>query len=215
MSIADEIKEVLQEVGSAIVIRKPIGTEISGEFIDSNDHAEHTNPNIRAFFYDLNLHSPTSAEIGDTLIYGVAPFQVEILLTVIAPQMFENQVVEYLASGYVVNTKGAFWQYDQDGEANEANDFDPVPGWSVVYPGIEIHGTIMDRLYRSMVKQIADDSMDVAVEKLQLFISDHFVGVKMGMQWRSVDGRVYRVEHIEDHNFVGIRVVFLAEENRP
>lgn len=214
MSIADEVREVLQEVGSAIVIRKPIGTLVTGEFIDDTSHTEHTNANIRAFFYDLNLHAPSAAVVGDSLIWGVAPHEVEIILTAMAPQMFENEIVEYVASGYVVNTKGAFWKYDQETAANDANDYDPILGWSILYPNVEIHGTIMDRLYRSMIKPIANESMDVTIERLQFFISAYFSNVKMGMQWRSTDGRVYKVDHIEDHNFIGIRSVFLSEETR-
>lgn len=212
MTIADEVRAVLQEVGSAVTIRKADGTLVTGEFLDDTSHTEHTNPNIRAFFYDLNLHAPSAAVVGDTLIWGAAPHQVEILLTAMAPQMFENEIVEYVASGYVVNTKGAFWKYTQGTDPN--NQYDEVPAWAELYPGIEIHGTIMDRLYRSMIKPIANESMDVTVERLQFFISSYFANVAMGMQWRSTTGRIYKVDHIEDHNFVGIRSVFLSEENR-
>jgi len=215
MSIADEIRAVLQEVGSEMTIRKPGGTLVTGEFLDDNSHTEHTNPMIGAFFFDLNLQAPTAAVVGDTLIWGSDPHQAEVILTAIAPQMFENEVVEYIASGYVVNAKGAFWKYDQDAVANEANKYDPVPAWVQLYPGVEIHGAVMDQMYRSMAKPAANESMDVSVIRLQLFISSYFTDIAMGMQWRSaVGGVVYKVDHIEDNNFIGIRSVFLTEDTR-
>jgi len=215
MSIADEVRSVLQEVGSAIILRKWNGVEVLGEYFDDTSHTEHTNPSIRAFFYDFSFHHPTAAEVGDTVIWGENPHQLEILITAMAPQFFANEVVEYIASGYVVNTRGAFWYYDQEDTTDDPPDLDELTVWKVLYSGIEIHGTIMDRLFRSMVKSTADESIDVALERLQLFVSAQFTNVKMGMQWRSTTGRIYKVDHIEDHNFVGIRSVFLSEETRP
>jgi hypothetical protein len=213
MGIADEVRAVLAEVGSLITVRKPNGTETSTDYMDSNDHTEHTNPAIRAFFFDISLHSPTVASVGDTIRWGQEPNITEMLITAMAPQMFENVVVEYVASGYRVNTKGGFYKYDQD--APPGPDYDENNFWVLVYPELEIRGTIMDQLYRSRIKSIGRDSMDVTTSKLQMFVSDYFSEVAMGMQWRSNTGRVYKVDHIEDHNFVGIRAIFLSEETRP
>jgi hypothetical protein len=210
MSIAEEIREVLIEVGSSSVIRQPDGTETTTDYIDDNSHAEHTNAAIRAFFIDLSLHSPTEATVGSTIKWG----NTELLITSLSPQMFEDEVVEYVASGYVVNTKGNFYYYEQEETPDESENYDIIREWQELYPGLEIRGTIMDRLYRSMIKSIANESMDVETHKLNLFISDYYSEIAMGMQWRTTDGRKYKVEHVEDHNFIGIKVVFMSEELR-
>ncbi len=209
MSIADEVRAVLQEVGSAATVRQPNGVVSATDYIDDNSHSEHTNPSVRAFFIDLNIQHPTQVTVGSTVSWGTT----ELLITSMSPQMFENEVVEYVASGYIVNTRGSFWEPDQEADP-DTDDYDSPPEWAELYTGLEIRGTIMDRLYRSAVKAIAKESMDVTVGKLQMYISDYFSLIAMGMQWRSQSGRVYRVEHIEDHNFPGIRAVFLTEETR-
>lgn len=212
MSIADEIRAVLQEVGSLVVVHKPDGTETNTDYIDDNSHSEHTNPNIRAFFYDLNLHYPTDVQPGDTVRWGTDPYTTEILITAMSPQMFENEIVEFIASGYVVNDVGGFWFYNQD--ADPGDDYDENPAWAELYPALQIRTTVMDRLYRSMIRPAGNDSMDVADLSLQMFISSYFSKVAMGMQWRSVTGQKYKVDHIEENNFPGLRVVFLSEETR-
>lgn len=211
MTIASELLAVLQEVGSACTILKPNGTIVTGEYLDMEDHAEHTNPQIRAFFFTMSLPYPSSAAVGDILVVGSTEPQY-ILLTVKAPQRFAGEIVEYSASGYLANAAGKFQYYEQDGGYD--SDYNKVEGWQDLYTGVTIRGALMDRLYRSNVTPIANEIMDVSENSLHFYISDYFSDVAMGMRWVGDNGDIFKVDQIEKYNFLGVQLVFLSEDTR-
>ena len=214
MSIASEIKSVLQEVGSSITVRKWDGTLVTGEFIDDTSHTEKEKPIAQSFFFNLSLHHPTAIEVGDTVIWGTSPHIMEILVTAIAPQFFAREIVEYIASGFVVNAKGAFYSFNQETD-DATSDYDEVPKWLPVYPSIETHATMIDSTLKDMLQAIGGQSMDVALDRPVLFVSSKFSNIAMGMQWRSTTGSMYKVNTVGDNSYIGIRAVFLSEETRP
>jgi len=210
MTIAEELLDVLQEVGSTYTILKPDGTWITGEYLDLNDHAEHTNPSIRAFLYNMSLHNPSQCAVGDVLrVDSGGSVHTDILLTIKAPQGFSGEVVEYSGSGYLANGAGHFEKYVQDGGFDSDNN--RIRTWTNIYPGLTIRGALMDRLYRSSISMVANEVLDIAENNLHFYISSYFSDVAMGMRWVGDDGRKYKVDQIEDHNFPGIRLVFMSE----
>lgn len=211
MSIADEIRAVLQEVGTAITVIKPGQAPVTeGNYMDDNSHVAHTNPAIRAFFLDVSLHSPTDVSIGDTITWlnGAK----KLLITAMLPEMFENEVVEYSASGYLVNSEGAFHNLVTE-KPQASNNYQEKKNWVDLYPGETIYGSLMDRLYRSSVMAVANESMDVQLNNLQLFVSSYYQDVAMGMRYTDASG-VYKVEQTEDSTFPGIRIIYLTNETR-
>lgn len=207
MSIDDDIRGVLEEVGTPCVIHKPQGVSITGEYIDPTSHTEHTTPMIRSFFVDFTTANPTQMTVGDVIEWSGR----KILLLVLEPEMFEGGAVDYLSAGYRVNAHGAFQHFDQD--AGFDADYKRNRSWEVLYDNVQ--GTIMDRLFRSMVMSVSDHTLDMETNKLHFYISSYYSEVKMGMRWVPSDGGPsLTVENIEDHTFPGIRVVFLADDTR-
>ena len=208
MPIDEDILEVLREVGTSCTIYKPDGTVVTGEYMDFLTHTEHTTPLIRGFFIDFTLHHPTQAEVGDVLEYGTNGKKVILLAKEV--EMFENSPVDYLASGYTVTGTGKFQKADQD-DGYDAQ-YNKVVQSEDVYTGVM--GCLMDRLFRSNIISIADESMNVELDRLHLYVSGYYSNVEMGMQWVDDSGRTYQVEQIEPYRFPGILVVFLSEDTR-
>ena len=205
MSISEDIAGVLQEVGTPCTIYKPDGTTVTGEYIDPTSHTEHTTPAIRAFFVDFTIPHPTESDVGDILAYS----DEEVILTAKQPEMFEGQPVDYLASGYRVNTSGSFQTY-QTGDGFDS-DYKRIKNWNDVYTSVK--ACMMDRLFRSDMAGVGNDSIEVELDRLHLYISSYY-DIEPGMRWRAADGRSYKVAQIEPYRFIGINLVFLEEDTR-
>jgi len=211
-SISEELLSVLREVGSPFVITKPTGATISGEFLDFNTHTEHTNPSIRAFFVNVSLHHPTQVEVGDVISIGTED-PMTMLIMVKTAERFAGEIVEYKAAGFICNTTGRF--YHQSSDERLTSDYKKRDGWVDLYPWLPaMNLPLMDRLYRSNVVGIANETMDVEINRLNLSFPSTLTEVVMGMRWVSNDGKTYKVDQIEDHNYIGVRVAFLSEETR-
>jgi len=206
MALSDDIREVLEEVGTPYTIIKPDGAEVTGEYFDTVSHTEHTTPVIRGFFTDFALTHPTQVEVGDVLHYLTDH---RLIVIAKAPEAFEGEVIDYLGSGYKVNSRGNFLNYDED--AGWDADYNKVKAWTPVYEGV--YGTLMDRQFRSDMKAIADESMEVELDRLHLWVSDYF-DVEPGMRWWVSGDEYYKVEQIEPHRFPGMKLVFLTEDTR-
>lgn len=207
MPIDADVLAVLQEVGTAFTIYKPDGTVLTGEYLDFVTHTEHTTPLIRSFFTDYNFHHPTQVEVGD--IVEASNGKKSIILSMDA-EMFENDPVDYLASGYRINALGSFKNYVQD-SGYDAN-YQRVRNWVNLY--ISVEGCMIDRLFRSNVMSMANESANVELDRIHLYVSGYYSNVKMGMRWETSTGEKYKVEQIEPYRFPGILVVFLSEDTR-
>lgn len=206
MTIDQDLLDVLQEVGTPVTIYKPDGTTITGEYVDFTTHTEHTTPLIRGFFVDFTLQYPTQIEIGDVLMYGDST---EVLILAKEAERFEGNVVDYLASGYKVTSSGRFQHYVED--AGYDVDYRKIRNWQDLYTGVK--GCMMDRLFRSNVVGIGNDSAEVELDRLHLYVSDYY-DVKMGMRWVTDAGEIFKVDQIEPYRFPGVNLVFLSEETR-
>lgn len=206
MSISDDITAVLGEIGVACTITKPDGTVITGEYIDTNPHTNNTTPLISSFFRNFALGYQTQANVGDIIDYGYE----SVLLLSKAPELFEGAPIEYIASGYVANVTGTIQNYDQ--AAGYDTDYTRIRSWVDVYANIA--AVMTDRIFRSNVSGIGDDSIFAEVSKLHLYVSDYYSGIKMGMRFTTASGDKYKVDQIEKDRMLGIHMVFLSEDTR-
>jgi len=205
MSIDADILSVLSEVGAPFTIYKPDGTTVSGEYLDPTPHVEHTTPAIRAYFVDFTIPHPTSVEVGDVVGYTGA----EVIILALQPELFEGLPVDYVASGYRVNTTGSFQTYSQG--AGFDSNYQRVKSWTDVYTGVR--SSMMNRLFRSDMKGVGNDSVEVELDRLHLYVSDYYK-IEHGMRWVTDSGDIYKVAQIESDRFIGINLVFLEEDTR-
>ena len=207
MSIDQDLLAVLQEVGTPITIYKPDSTVITGEYIDFLTHTEHTTPLIRGFFVDVTLQHPTQVEIGDVIEYGDGT---KLIILARAAERFEGNVVDYLASGYYATSAGKFQHYVAD--AGFDADYNKIKGWVDLHTSVQ--GCMMDRLFRSNVVPLGNQSLEVELDRLHLYVSAYYNDVKMGMRWETDAGDKYKVDQIEPYRLPGIWLVFLSEDTR-
>ena len=205
MTISEDISDVLEEVGTSLTIYKPDGTTVTGEYIDHESHTDHTTPLIRAFMSDFTLSAETQAVVGD--VVGFAGKTVLILVR--EPEYFEDAVVDYLASGYKSNSIGDFESYNQDGGWDA--EYKKIKGWNSNHESVR--AVLMDQQFRSKMLSIADESMEIELDRLHLYVSDYYT-VAPGDRYRVSATEKYKVEQIESYKMPGIQIVFLTEDER-
>lgn len=205
MSISDDIADVLSEVATSLTIYKPDGSTVTNEFLDYETHTDHTTPLIRAFMFDYTLAASTQVVVGDVIEFAGR----KVLVLVKEPEYFENSIVDFLSSGYKCNIIGSIEEYDSDA------------GWDSEYkknkPWIEVHSSfnavLMDRQFRSNMLPIADESMEIELDRLHLFVSDYYT-INQGDRFRVSPTEAYKVEQVEKYKIPGIQLVFLTEDSR-
>lgn len=205
MSISDDITSVLSEVGTAYTVYKPDGKTITGEYFDFEAHPSHTTPMIRAFMYDFTLPSGTSVKVGDVIEFAGK----KVMVLVMAPEFFENAIVDYVSSGYVSNTIGRMQSYAPDGGWDTG--YNKVKTWTNSHTS-DVNAVMMDQLFRSGVKAIGDHSSNVELDRLHLYLHTD-IPVKMGDRWHTATAD-YKVEQIEPHMYLNINLIFLSEDTR-
>ena len=100
MSIATDLKEVLQDVGTEIRVIKPDGRILKGEHIDL-ESSEAVNSFVRAFYLEGTLTADSAAVPGD-IIEMVVTGHKNLVATKV-PEIFENAVTSFNATLYRCN----------------------------------------------------------------------------------------------------------------
>lgn len=91
MSIGPDIKDVLQELGTDIVITKLNGSTVSGEKIDYEHYYEGSDYFRRQFCFAADFQYDSQATVGDLISFDDKTF----LLLNSRKEMFENSAVDY------------------------------------------------------------------------------------------------------------------------
>jgi len=99
--IGDDIKEVLNELGTTSIISRSNGSTFE-EKVDVESFPTHSSEFIRQFFYVITLPFDTSAINGDAIAFKGLHF----ILTNIVESYFEDLVVDNAAALYKCNVQG-------------------------------------------------------------------------------------------------------------
>jgi hypothetical protein len=152
------------------------------------------------------LTEPTQVEVGDALLFLTNQ---KILVVAKSPESFEDGVIDYIASGYVINSIGTLQNYDPN--AGYDSKYKKNKTWTDSYT--DVYATMMDRQFRSAMKGVGNNSVEVELDRIHLWLSATY-DVEPGMRWRVSESEYYKVEQIEPFRFPGLKLVFLTEDTR-
>lgn len=173
MPIGEDIKDVLEELGTSISIYKYPGPTIIQEVTDHEFYTTHSSEFLRQFFSGVTLCYDTQMESGDLAEVGGQFF----LCTTIAPNNFENAPVDYTAVFYRCNVLGKLARYEQN--AGFDAQYQKIRGWVDVYT--DVHALEYENNFDQ--KHIIEEEIVAITQKGHMLFLPSFVTVKEGDRW--------------------------------
>jgi hypothetical protein len=205
--IGDDIKEVLQELGTTAIITYSNGTTYT-EKVDVESFPEHSSEFIRQFFSTLTLSFDTSARNGDSIAFKGLYF----LLTNIIESYFEDLVVDNIAALYKCNVNGVMKRPTTVTDVNYVRQitFATVTGNPASIRALQYENKFgMEPLFEA-------DTQFLLKEKHVLIIPAG-IDVKVGDRWYPdyTDTSVFfKVNSIETYRLPNTPICTLSEDER-
>lgn len=207
-----DLKEVLEDIGTSFVIRKHVGNDVSGEYLDYDLNSQVTKPFIREFFLEAVFAYDTEVEAGDLVELSDGR---TFLVMNHSPELFEDEISEYSSVLYKTNTTIRVER--ASGEARDSHSYESTTVWECITSGESVllvekeFGSSLDR--DSWVGQIAIEadmcyiSGNVPIEPLDRIIEASDYTGEDSDPWR-------RVEVVKTFDFDNVQVLHLTEDTR-
>lgn len=202
--IGNDIKEVLEELGTSSTIYKYDGS-VFLEKVDFTDYPTNSSEFIRQFFATLTLIYDTVLQPGDIILISGTYY----LVTKIATSSFEDSLVDNTAAVYRCNVNGSLKRLSQVRNANYIN----VDTWTTVKEPLRAL-QYENKSGNELVME--QDITGLSKESHAVFLPIH-VPVKVGDRWYpnyQVTTEYYRVATIDNRRLDNISIVGLQEDTR-
>jgi len=208
MSVGDDIKDALTEVGSAYTIIRDAGN-ISGELGTLESSSMVTKPlTIEAFRRSMVAYD-TQLATGDVVEFNVTSDR--FLVTNMLPELFENSAIQFdailykcnIASGELSRPSGETWDDPMDQYHRETQ-------WEVIKNNCD--AMQVAALYGN---DLGTDN-EVALLGLQKdeVLLPHSVGAQVLDRWQPYSGEYYMISTIEERRYPNIDVLIVEEDRR-
>ncbi len=204
MSIGEDIKEALEDVGGSITIFRSTGN-ISGEFVDIESNAQVTKPFIREFFLEAMVSFDTDLISGDVLELVTGD---RFMVMNKTPEIVENAVAFFGSVFYKCNVSGELLR--PSGEVRS----------SQTYKKAQAFGSVGSNCFALLTEPLFSGDLDTDEElgMIGIQIKELYIpktkGVQVFDRYQPVSGEYYRVESIKSRRFPGIDVCILGEDTR-
>lgn len=129
VGIGEDIKDVLQELGTPIVIHKIDGSTITGEAIDYEHFYEASTEFRRQFAYTVDFQYDTEVAQGDLISFDSKYF----LVITLRNNLFEQEYVD--KSSYVIqcNTLG---RLSKKTKVRDGNTYQTTVSWTTLHDNV-------------------------------------------------------------------------------
>lgn len=205
--IGDDIKEVLNELGTTSYISRVSGS-VFEEKIDVESFPTHSSEFIRQFFYVVTLSFDTSAINGDSVEFKGLHF----ILTNIVESYFEDLVVDNIGALYKCNVLGVM---KRSTSAVDSNYVKKKTFATVVTNPDSIYALQYENKF-GMEPLFVEDSQLLLKEK-HILILPLGLDVKVGDRWfpdYTDTTKFYKVNSIETHRLSDCPICTLSEDTR-
>lgn len=207
MAIGQDIKDVLEELGTSLSIYKYPGPTIIEEVCDHEFFSTHSSEFLRQFFSGITVPFDTQLLSGDI----VAAMGYHFLCTTLAPNNFENAPVDYTAVFYRCNVLGKLDRYPQN--ATFDANYVKTRTWTT------IHDNVYALEYENQFDQkhvIEEDIVAITQKGHLLYLPSH-VEVEEGDRWypdRTVATKFFRVSTIDTFRLDNVSIATLNDDTR-
>jgi len=204
MSIGDDIRDTLVEVGAAYTIIRDTGN-VSGEYCDYSLTSQATKPITIESFRKAMVPYDTEIIVGDVLEFITDE---RYLVMNHLPELFENEIIQYesifykcnISSGELLRPSGEVWGSDYHKETQWEGIKDNCDAMQVA----ALYGNSLEDDEELALLQLRKDELYIA----------HSIGVQSMDRFQPVSGEYYQVSTVETRRFPGVDVAILEEDHR-
>jgi hypothetical protein len=203
VAISDDIREVLEEVGTAITINSNSETPTTGWYVDFESYPDQSTLFVRMFLKMGSLAATCPAINGDIVAFGGTTY----LITNHVPTMFENAVVENIVIFYRCNVLGTIENHS-DTPAYDAN-YERTSEWVTVGTDIPICMVEKQLLPNP---EISEDLYRTSSITNIVYLSDQYPVLRGDRI--TVNGNPFLIETVGVYELDGILVCGVTEDHR-
>jgi hypothetical protein len=204
MGLGNDIKDAINEVGSAFILKRDSVT-ISGEFAILKPNRQVTKPFIREFFLESDLSYDTQAKVGD--IFEVSGEGLNFLIMNSTPEFFESEIIRTAGVLYKVNVSGELLR--PSGES-----------WDVQYHKETQWEVIKSNCYALQTEPLYGGGIDeneqlgeIGIARNELYVPSRW-NLKILDRYQATSGEYYKVTSVKSRRFSGVDVLEIEEDNR-
>ena len=204
MSIGEDIKSVIQELGTPITILQRDGSTVTGEYIDYDNYYEQSTEFIRQFCYSGDFQYDSVAIPGDIIQFSTQ----NLMLMNKKHTRFENDVVD--SSCFLIECNN-FGKFLRSVNTRNVTTKKLTAAWSTI---------VKDSLYGLLISRKAENEeiggLSNIIEKYTLFVPAGTT-ILPGDRWfpsRTVLTEYYEVLTVDTYRFDGILTIGLIEDSR-
>ena len=201
MSIADDIKAVFEEVGTAFTI---VGTT-SGEYCVYDIPSRTANPSMQGFVLEADLSYDTATVDGSVIEFTDGR---RYLVTHNTPDIFEDSPVLNNSLLYKCNVvSGELFR--ASGEVRDIQTYHITTIWEYISGGINaliVEESSGNNLVQSEIGQLSKKTYECYLPS--------FVNSQVLDRFQPYSGEFYKVEQIRNRKLTGIDILVITEDTR-
>jgi len=208
MSVGDDIKEAIADVGSTYTIVRDAGN-ISGEYGLLEFSSQVTKPLTIESFRRSTVGYDTQAVTGDVVEFDIIGER--FLVTNMLPELFENAVVQKeavlykcnVSSGELMRPSGETWD-------DPMNQYHKETAWEVIKDNCD--AMQVAALYGNDLETENELAL-LGLQKDEVLLP-HSVGAQVMDRWQPYSGEYYMVATIETRRYPDVDVLIVEEDRR-
>jgi len=208
MSIGDDIKDALSEVGAAYTIIRDAG-DISGETGLLEYSAQVSKPLTIEYFRRNKVAYDTQVVTGDVVEFEATSER--FIVTNMMAKLFENTPVTYdsvlykcnVASGELYRPSGERWD-DPNNLYHKETQWELIKGDCDAMQVASLYGNDLDS---------NNEVALVGLQKNEVLLS-HSVGAMVLDRWQPYSGEYYQISTIEQRRYPNVDVLIVEEDKR-
>ncbi len=204
MAIADDVAEVMQELGTALTIHNSDGTTTTGEFVDFETYPDHSTLFTRMYIYSGTMASTSVIEKGNVVSFGNLFF----IVTNKIGSYFENALIENTVIFYRCNVIGNFKRYNDNPRYDD--NYEREAEWELITS--DVHGCLVEKKLTTEL----EDHLDVASisnETNVLYVSAANQ-IKIGDRWELTADERYRIDSVSKFEIDNVLVCQVSKDDR-
>jgi hypothetical protein len=204
MTIGSDVKEVMEELGTALTIYNRDGTTVTGEYVDFETYPKHSTLFTRMFMYSGAMAYDSVIEKGDIVSFSGFFF----IVTNKVASFFENDSIENAVVFFRCNVIGDFKKYEDTPEY-DAN-YDRIAGWALIAGSVKC--CLVDKRLTTDPEnhaEIATISSDVLI----LYVSA-IHDIKVGDRLEISEEEIFQVDTVSKYEIDNVLVCQMSKDDR-
>ena len=205
MTVADDIKGAIVEVGTAFTVRRESGS-VSGEYLDFTPNAQATQPFTKEFFLEAEFPTDTAVSPGEVIQFDITGDNYMVMNK--TPDILANEVIQFTGVLYKCNVSGEILR--PSGEVRNTQTY--LKEINFVSIKTEAYGLQTSPLFGNDL-ETNEELGAFLLQSNELYIPSSY-GITVGDRYLTASGEYMMVNGIKTRRYPGVHVAILVEDTR-